>query len=365
MGVKVSFIRSSYVSVRVHDGLVSDLGSDEHFLQRLVDLKAIRGWPVTLPFAKNLPIDSGFWSMAAETPLQGPVSLQQAGKLREHFVPLRWANAVVAGKKSPRIEVHLHRFGVVAIATLNLQWERSLPLEEVWSRLAGAEAQSLRVTIGTQAIDTTVREAAREVAISLADNLEEEQSSVLTDCSTRRLVTIIDGESDAPFNKMPPENSPLHVALHHLASGDSVIAAPAAAFVPQWTMAGYAFPPNKMVYALSGGSASLIEAAIRRQPGEVTASDWHRERTLLTAYVCALADLVLTAPESTSGAFRAWEERAAPTLARLYSPARRFLEWGHDPSAILARTGAVTGLRDALDGKLFFNVDFPIGPYPT
>lgn len=364
MRITVSEIRASYVTAHVHDRLAIDLGSDEGFVQRLVDLKAVRGWNVELPVAKNLAVDSRVWSKIAEQTVQVPVSPKEAIALRKHFVPLRWGDAVVAGKILPSIEVHLHRFGVVAIATIYLAWEAPVPLEEVWSRLAESESQALRVTIGTHSTDTTVRDASRVSAAGLAAGLQDEPSSMFTDPSTRRIVTVINGESDAPFHEIPPANSSLHRALHYLASGDDVIAAPETAFVPQWTSAGYAFPPNQMMYALSDGSAGLIETAIRPQPRKVPASDWHRERTLITAYVCGLADLVEAAPKSTSGAFRAWKKPAANALARLYGPSKQFLEWGKYPDAILTRAGAVTALRDALDGKLFSNVDFPVGPFP-
>ncbi len=364
MSIEISAIRASYVTARVHDRLANDLGGDDEFAQRLVDLKTIRGRTVALPFAKDLPVDTRFWSRLAQSTVQVPVSPEQAKGLRRAFVPLRWANAVVAGKISPRIEVHLHRFGVVAIATIDLAWEAPVPVEEVWSRLAQAEEQALQVTTGADTVDTTVRDASLEFAIRLAAGIQAQPSSTSTASSTRRIVTIIDGTSDAPLHEMPPENSPLHIALHRLANGDDVIAAPAAAFVPQWTMAGYAFPPSRMMYALSAGSANLIEPAIRPQPGEVRASDWHRERTLMTAYVCALADLVLAAPNSQSGAFKAWARLAAQTLARLYGPAQNYLEWGQYPAAILTRTGAVAAVRDALDGKLSSNAEFPVGPYP-
>lgn len=366
MRVEVTAIRASYLTVCVHDQLSSALGSDEQFVQRLVDLKDIRRQQVGLPFAKDLPVDSRFWSKVAEEAVQVPVSPEKAKRLRRHFVPLRWADAVVTGKVLPRIEAHLHRFGVVAIATVDLTWETPVPFEEVWSRLAEAESQGLRAALGThtQFTDTTVRDASRAFAMSLAEEIQDEPASIFTEPLTRRIVTVIDGKSDAPFQEMPPANSPFHIALHHLASGEDVIAAPAAAFVPQWNMAGYVFPPSRMMYTLSAGSASLIESAIRPPSGELYASNWHRERTLITAYVCALADLVESAPQSTSGAFRAWAGLAAQTLARLYGPSRDYLEWGQYPAAILTRTGAITAVRDALGGKLSSNVDFPVSPYP-
>lgn len=364
MEIKVSAIRASYVTAHVHDRLADDLGGDAEFAQRLVDLKPICGRTVTLPFTKDLPVDMQFWSRIAQHPVQLTVSPNHAKDLRRAFVPLRWANAVVTGKISPRIEVHLHRFGIVAIATIDLTWEKTVPVEEVWNRLAETEEQALQVTIGTATSITTIRNSSRDFATHLAVGIQKEPSSISTVLSTRRIVTIINCKSDAPLQEMPSDNSPLHIALHRLASGDDAIAAPAAAFVPQWTMAGYAFPPSRMMYALSAGCANLIEPAIRTQSGIARSSDWHRERTLMTAYVCALADLVVTAPSSHSSAFQAWASLGAQTLARLYGPSQNYLEWGQYPAAILARAGAITAVREALGGKLFPNVDFPIGLYP-
>ena len=365
MGINVSAIRASYVTARVHDHLANDLRDEDKFAERLVDLNAIKGWPVALPFAKDLPIDTRFWSTVAQSNVQVPVPLEQAKRLRRAFVPLRWASAVVAGETAPRIEVHLHRFGVVAIATIDLAWEAPVPVEEVWRRLADIEKHSLEIKIGASPCSTTVRDASLEVAIGLAAELEAGPCSTTAVSSTRRIVTVIDGKSDDPSREMPPDNSPLHIALHRLAGGNDAIAAPATAFVPQWTQAGYRFPPSRMMYALSAGSANLIETAIRPESGEVRASDWHRERTLMTAYVCALADLVVAAPNSQVGTFQAWARLGAATLGRLYGPAGNYLEWGQYPAAILTRSGAITAVRDALDGKLFSNENFPVGPYPV
>ncbi|WP_448811206.1 hypothetical protein [Agromyces bauzanensis] len=329
-------------------------------------MRPICGLVVSLPFGPTLDVDTRFWSRVAEVPLRVPIRPELANRARRAAVPLRWSGPAASPTRKPRVEAHLHRFGIVAIVTIDLDWTNPVPIEEAWEDLRLSEDSETKVTVNDKVVAASLGGASQALADDLIDSIADGQNSAQLASPTYRVVTVISGTSDTDL-KLPTSNSWLHIALHRLAGGSNVVAAPSLAFVPQWSDAGYEFSPERMMYALSVGSASLMQSALGIAPGDMSASDWHRERLLLTAYVSALADLVQTAPESRSGQFRAWAKLAALALGRLYGPDKHFLEWGKFPAALLDKTGASDALRTALkalDKDLYPNAEFPVTPFP-
>jgi hypothetical protein len=361
--IQVRRLRVSYVAGRIHDH-IREIGGEQAFARRLADLAPVCGLAVDLPFAADLATDHGFWRSIAERDLPVPLSERDAGHCRRSGVPLRWRGRMEAASAvAPRIEAHLHRFGVVAIATVDLEWDEAMGLQEVARRVDALQGQASTVHVGDQSLRTTVPSAATEAVGALMSSLGDPQGSSW-DVPGHRLVTVIEGvggESDV--GAMPTAGSPLHVSLHRLAGGDDAIATPAAAFVAQFTNAGYGFPPARMVYMLNKGTAALLHTALAREPqNPQTASTWHRERTLLTAYVSALAGLVTASPASSNVMFPAWAATAAKMLARLYGPGRGYLEWGRFPAELLRRTGSASAVGQVLGAQLTYNADFPFQP---
>ncbi|MCA1783893.1 MAG: hypothetical protein LC679_17500 [Intrasporangiaceae bacterium] len=354
----------SYVAGRIHDQL-KEIGGEQVFAQRLTSLEPVRGVRVTLPFTEGLPTDWGFWKSIAESDLATPLPEGLARHCRRANVPLRCSGRLDAPSAvNPRLEAHLHRFGVVAVATMDLEWPEPLSLEHASRQVQSLEGQAARVHVGGREVASRVASAAADAASSLV--------AVLTDGTGRhwdlprhRLTTVIDGAGAGPATDvMPGQGSPLHVMLHHLAGGGEAVAKPSTAFVAQFTNAGYGFPAARMVYMLNTGTSALLRAAWspeHRQPP--TASDWHRERTLLTAYVSALSGLVAASSQSDNVMFPAWAEPAAKMLARLYGPGRGYLDWGRFPAELLHRTGAASEVARILGSQLTYNADYPADAY--
>lgn len=356
-------LRVSYVAGRIHDQ-VREIGGEQSFARRLVDLAPVCGLAVDLPFAPDVATDHGFWRSIAERDLAVPLSERDAGHCRRSGVPLRWGGRMQApGTVAPRLEAHLHRFGVVVIATVDLMWDDAVSLSEAARRVEALGSLDGTIQVGAHTIGTTVASAAIASADALISIIGDPQGRAWT-MPAHRLVTVIDGVGgEFDVGAMPAAGSPLHVALHRLAGGDDAIASPSAAFVAQFTSAGYGFPPARMVYMLNKGTAALLQTALAREPQRPqTASSWHRERTLLTAYVGAHAELVAASSESSNVMFPAWADTAAKMLARLYGPGRAYLEWGRFPADLLRRTGSTAAVKNVLGVELTYNPDFPFAP---
>lgn len=362
--IQVRRLRVSYVAGRIHDR-IQEIGGEQAFAQRLTDLTPVRGVPVTLPFAEDLPTDCRFWRSIVERDLVTPLPERLASHCRRAGVPLRCSGRFDApAAVNPRLEAHLHRFGVVAVATLDLVWPEPVTLEHASRRLQSLESESVAVHIGGRDVASTVASAATDAASALVAVLTDEQGRYW-DLPRHRLTTVIDGAGgEWDEGVMPGQGSPLHVMLHHLAGGGDAVAKPSTAFVAQFTNAGYGFSPARMVYMLNTGTAALLRTAWspdHRQPP--TASEWHRERTLLTAYVSALAGLVATSSHSGNVMFPAWTATAAQMLARLYGPGRGYLDWGRFPAELLHRTGAAAEVARVLGAELTYNADYPSDAY--
>lgn len=359
-------LRVSRVGAKIHDRL-QEIGEPVAFAQRLAHPQPVRGLPVSLPFAEDLPTDLAFWSRIAERKLQLPVPGDVAPKLRRAGVPLRYRASLSTAARAPRLEAHLHPFGVVALATVDIEWDQPVPLEQARTVVDQLEAMPATVTVGDVAADTTLQDAATACAEALVQLLSVPGHGQAWELPSHRLVTVISGVTEEPVTEMPAPHSALHLALHRLSAGDQAVADPATAFVAQWTGAGYAWPTTSMLYMLSRGTTLLAaeaEAAVDERPSNApTAADRHRQLLLLIAHLTASTGLVRAAQASGSNLIQEWGRTAAQRLGLLFGPGQDFLDWGQVPQALLLRTGAVGPVAQVRGEPLTPNPYYPVPDY--
>jgi len=226
---QVTRLRVSRIATHIHDKLQT-IGQPVAFATQLVSLEPVRGLQVGLPFGHGLPVDTDFWSRIAERPLTVPVPENVAPKLRRAGVPLRYRGTLAAAAEVPRLEAHLHPFGVVTMTTIDLSWPAPVPLEQVWQQANQLEDEPATVTVADAERTTTLRQAAVEAAQSIVDRLTDPGQGEPLVLPPHRLATVISGVIDQPPTAMPAANSPMHLALHHLSAGDQVVAEPKTAY---------------------------------------------------------------------------------------------------------------------------------------
>lgn len=363
--ILVTRVRISHIGAHIHDKL-REIGQPVAFAQRLAGLEPVRGLPVSLPFGNGLRADTDFWSRIAERRLTVPVRDDIAAKLRRAGVPLRYRGTLAVDAEVPRLEAHLHPFGVVVLTTVDLSWSRPVPLEQVGQQVNRLEGEPATVTVGDTKLATTLGQAAVEAARGLVELLTDPGQGESWELPPHRMTTIISGTIDTPPKAMPTAHSPLHVALHRLSAGDDVVAEPATAFVAQWSGAGYTWPAGSMLYMLDRGtsllSAQVVTAAAGQQP---STADRHRWLLLLVAYLTALTGLLQATRTSSSPLFRAWAATAATRLGPLFGPGRGYLDWGLVPQALLLRTGVGDDVAQVLGSPLRANPNYPLPAYPS
>lgn len=362
-GSTVSRLRVSYVAATVNDG-IKDIGGPQAFAQRLRSLAPVQGLPVTLPFEKHLPIDLEFWTHITDgAPLTAPISDDLAPKLRRAGLPLRVHGQVRLGAvpaepavSAPRLELHLHPFGVAAAFTVDLSWTRTVPLSVAEEGLRAIEDAQAHVALGGTQNDGAIKTAVT-AATGMAVNLLAGTGSGTWPSTAQRIATVVQG--GPPIEKMPRGGSDLHLALHKLSSGGAAPAAPSTAFVATWTGAAYGWPSNNLVYVLDSGAALLPSDSATGN----RASDHHRRVTLTAMYVGALSQLVRTAPKSSNAFFPEWARTAANHLGRLYGPSRAYRDWGLTPRALMDRAGLSEDVRAVLGIPLTPSAEFTMEPY--
>ena len=366
--VLASVIRVSYVAGQIHDRLQL-IGQPTAFADRLSSLEPIHGLGVTLPFAHDAPVDTSFWLRIADRQqVELPLSSAVAAGLRRSGIPLRHraSLAVPPPITLPRLELHMHPFGVMGICSVDLSWSPPRPLEEVPAELGNAEAKLVSVTVGAETRQCLVGEVASLAASWTVDLLSNPGVGITRAIPVHRVATVISGTLSRPLEALPAPNSALHLALHQLSSGGSIVAQPSSAFVAQWSGLGYEWPITSLLYMLDRGTALLaheaVEAALRS--GDVPTSERHRRNVLLVAYISALTGLIRAADMSQPSYFREWAKTAGKTLGRLFGPGSDYRDWGLVPRAYLTRTGSADDVARKLGMPLVPNPNFPVTAYP-
>jgi hypothetical protein len=362
---QVSRLRISHLAAGIHDRM-QIIGGPVAFAERLTSLQPVQGLPITLPFGDDIPVDTAFWSRIAERSLTIPVSQVDAPKLRRAGVPLRYRGTLTMTAEVPRLEVHLHPFGVVAMTTVDLSWSAPVSFEQAWQPVRQLEDQQTIVTVGESTRTTTFRRAPVEAARGLVELLTNPGQGEAWELPSHRLASVISGVTETPSDVMPAANSPLHLALHHLSASDDVLAVPepATAFVAQWNGAGYSWPINNLIYMLESGTATLsTEAVVAAPAGTPRTADRHRRLLLLLAYINALSGLVYAARTSASDLFPEWAKTAATRLGRLFGPGRVYEDWGLVPRALMLRTNVSEDVQHVLGAPLTANPDYTVSDY--
>jgi hypothetical protein len=348
------------------------------FVQRLIDRKPVCGLEVDLPFTDELEADLKFWSGIAEKPkLRAPESEKTAKLLRRAGVPLRCRQGLSIDiddpvAVDPRVEAHLHPFGVAALTTVDMIWDQPALLEDAADEVDKLEDASATITVGSRHTATIVSQAATSCAELVVDQLSDPKRGDFWDVPSHRVVSAIEVLPAEPFTEMPDAGSPLHRALHRLSAGGHAVADPQTAFVATWTGTGYAFPTSNMLYMLNWGSALLPDGATAEGPPSkgLSAGDRHRQLLLLVAYINATTGLIDAATASDSQLIQEWASTAAMRLGNLFGPGEKFLTWGQVPQALMQRTGAADIVskrrREIQEGAdLSPNPRYPVPKYPT
>jgi hypothetical protein len=372
---RVQRVRVSHIAARIHDELDS-IGQPVAFAHRFATLEPVHGLPVSLPFGRGLEPDTDFWSKIAERRLSPPVSEYLAVKLRKAGVPLRYRGTLDKARSGaspereapfhvPRLEAHLHPFGVVAMTTVDVFWAELASLELAARAVGTLETEPVTVTIGNCGWQSTIGRAATDSARVLSKLLAQPGAGQTWDTPTHRLSTVISGVFDRRSVTMPTANSPLHVALHQLSAGDEDIADPHSAFVAQWTGAGYTWPPTNLVYMLAQGTSVLsarMDAATRGGQ-ELRTTEQHRHLLLLLAYLVVSAGLVRAAQDTRSVLLPEWARSTAVRLGRLFGPGKPYIDWGLNPRALLLRIDASEDVTRLLGEPLTPNPRYSVADY--
>jgi hypothetical protein len=346
--VVVTRIRVSHIAGQIRGDLPDQIGLPNEFETLLASRdREVCGLPVTLPFDLSLAVDTAFWVRNTGNSLSKPEA--SAGLLRSAAVPLRYCGQVETATYAPRLEAHLHPFGIVAFITVDVCWPEPVTIEVASQRVLELEGQPATVTVGPKQSETCYGTAATAAINSLADLLTNAPDGNAYDTPSHRLTTVISGMANGQLDVIPPAGGQLNVALHSLSAGFGLMPQPQNAFVRQWTNADYRWPPSSLVYMLDIGSAALssaVERAVSR--GLESASAHHRRLLLTLAYITALAGLVhvdVGVPDARSDFFTDWANRAAARLGWLYGPAWVYRDWGLVPREFLLRTGVTADIN--------------------
>jgi hypothetical protein len=364
---EVTRLRVSHVSARIHDSL-REIGEPVAFGHRLATLGDVRGLPLELPFGPTLAVDSDFWSTLDNNKTAPiPVPEDVAPRLRRAGVPLRVRGTLTCAEHEPRLELHLHPFGVVAMTTVDLSWTDPVRLDVVSDRVRELEIRPAEVSVGPVHRTAPVGRAAEEAARAVVDLLTVPGSGQSWDPPGHRLATVISGRIDPPVHAMPLPNSPLHVALHRLCGGGSAVSTPGKAFVAQWTGSEYTWPSESLVYMLDQGTAILAsEMADSSFAGQLNSTgDRHRRLLLMISFLTATTGLLRATPSSQSGLFPDWADTFARLFGRLFGPAFDFRKWGLMPRILLERMGANEVVEQRLGAPLTAKPEYPTPDYPA
>jgi hypothetical protein len=223
------------------------------------------------------------------------------------------------------------------------------------------------MTVAGQETETTLGQAAAMAAVSLVRSLTDGQGAAW-DISPHRLVTVISGAMANPPTAMPTKKSPLHLALHGLATDGKALGVPDPdrAFVAQWDDEGYSWPPTSLVYMLKSGTSTLSAEADPKHIGEEPrTADRHRLLLLQLAYITALRGLIYAAQKETLSYLPGWAKNAAKSLGRLYGPMELYESWGLVPRSFMQRTDVSANIENILgkDKGLYAKRKYRVSEY--
>lgn len=353
-------MRVSYVSTLIHDHLDPVVGLPTAFETLLSSPTSVLGVDVTLPYAADTPIDRAFWSMAMDgRDLAGPVDAKLANKLRKAGVPLRHrAGLDIAGVGGPTyLEVHVHPFGVVAIATTDLISAAPQPVTNAGQAVDTMQTGPATATVAGTTIATTPERAAADAAAHIVGLLAKPGGTQWADPPDYRIVSIIDGTPQP--QSMPPVSGAIHTALHDLCRGTPPPGPPLDLFVPRWRGGKFAWSPTELGYMLDRGMAAWSAPA--RRPG-VTAGERHRQLVLLVAHVTAAVGLAHASATSVAPTFRQWAIGAAQRVGRLYGPTDP-MQQGLEARLYVVNTGAqqvIDNVLQQLTPPRTLNIKWPV-----
>lgn len=354
--------RLTYLATRVHDKL-PEIGEPEAFAERFVTRDPVGGLTVGLPFGPESPTDTDFWrGLAEETSLSDAIPINVARRLRRAGVPLRYQGGLeIEAVHKPRLEAHLHPFGVVTMVTADVLWNVPTSISDASRHIEDLENQSATVSVGSTVSAATLAGAAGAAADALIATLGVPDGSTW-EVADHRLSTVIEG-TDVNTLAMPTPYGPVHTALHRLSRGDGVLADPGKAFIAQWSGADFAWAPTRLVYELDAGTSLLASHySFGKKTGRLGRQ--HRRMTLLLAHLAASVGLVRAEPAASSPYFHEWAKHAANRMGRLYGPAAP-RDWGLEPRTFLANSGAVPEIEAILGTELFPKFDVPLYPAPA
>jgi hypothetical protein len=361
----VEYLSLSIVATRVHTRLKPEVRGPSAFEERFTTLAPVEGLNVELPFGSG--VDERFWLELAETspPFTG-IKGTFARTLRHHGVPLRIPGKLhVNGVQRASLELHLHPFGAVALATVDVLWDPAVPFGDLAGQIEELLKRPATVLL-RQPREASVAESARVAVNQLIDLLAEPEGTSVVEKDIR-IVTIIRGTIDPVPDAMPVAGDTLFSALYQLAGGMTPNPPPPSGLlVAQWERGVYWWNPTFLLNMLDCGAAlfSAHEMQVAPDDKETNLRARHRRLLLLMAHLSASVGLVRVS--STAGnPIKKWGEEAAKRLGRLYGPAMKFMEPSLEPQAYLDRIQASTLVAAITGSPLTSKVQALLPPYPT
>lgn len=367
---RVSHLRISYVSTRVHDRL-GGIGKPGAFAKAFVSLPEISGVALSLPFTPDDPVNLRFWSAlytgSAERQIALPIQQQAARLMLKRGVPLRHAASLSVDGGAPvtsaRLEAHLRPFSIVAFSTIDLVWDDPVLLAEACGIVNDLGSRGARLGVGGQERDATMS-SATDVAADLLVEMLAEPGGTTWQHGTHRVATVIKGDFDPLPAAMPAAGDDIHGALNRLALGESGLPDPVDAFVAQWNGATFGWAPTDLVYMLAPGTSILSpEKAANPPPNPRSAlGARHRRAVLVLTFLTSAIELIRAAAEVDYDLFDAWSGWMANAVGRLYAPNIANFEWGLEARAYVRRANALGVVGAARGGDLTEGLPAPGWP---
>jgi hypothetical protein len=271
--------------------------------------------------------------------------------------------------RKPCLEVLLHPFGWVVIATVDVlvapQPAGVDMVAAVSGAVAAAEECAVEATVGKVRFPGTLGNIAATVADGLAGAELLGGAGSFDWLPTHRVLTVIDADVSGTITSMPRVGTLLSF-LHTLSRGGVALGSPPYAFVPRWTGLTFGWAPDDLVYSGNHGTSVILSTAAGMGDGQESTSHRHRRLTLLLAHVSASAALVQAATQSSSIFLREWGRVAAYRLGRLYGPYRAdYQYWGLEAQQFIRATGTGAFAQELRDDHRPLEAQYPLpSAYP-